>query len=200
MAEKKIEPKKVSGSNTKQQLLEAYDELVNQIEEKRKSELRPEEKIREKEARKAIEIADSLSMDSIIKSMGSIKGEAARLLGELSEKMEQEINKYIQVKKAIQEKEYELREIYEIHKSAQSLAALIEAQNRKCEEFETEMASRKEELEREMNSRKVELEQELTSSKEELERNSAMRKEVLEREIDTTREKWKKEKDDFNYQ
>ena len=109
MAEKKIQAKKVSGSNTKQQLLEAYDELVKQIEKQREAELRPEEKIREKEARNAIEVADSLSMDSIIKNVSSIKGEAARLLGELSDRLEQEINKYVQTKKAIQEKEIELR-------------------------------------------------------------------------------------------
>ena len=69
MAENKIKPKKVSSSNTKQQLLDAYDSLVKQIEEQREAELRPEEKIKEKEARKAIEIADSLSMDSILSSM-----------------------------------------------------------------------------------------------------------------------------------
>ena len=199
MAEKTIQPKKVSGSNTKQQLLEAYDDLVKQIEKQREAELRPEEKIKEKEARKAIEIADSLSMDAIIKNMSSIKGEAARLLGELSERMEQEINKYIQIKKAIHEKEDELREIYEIQKSAQSLAALIEAQNQKRGEFETEMTSRTEELERELRSRKEELEQEIETTREnwkkEKEETERLRNE--EKEAETNRRK--REKEEFDY-
>ncbi len=177
MAEKKVQPKKVSSSNTKQQLLDAYGDLVKQIEAQRESELRPEEKVREKEALQAVNIADSLSMDSIMKNATSIKGEAARLLSELSDRMEQEINKYVQIKRAIQEKEDELHEIYEIQKSAQSLAALLEAQNQKCAEFETEMVSRKDALEQELNSRTEE----------------------LGRQIETTRENWKKEKEEYEY-
>ena len=54
----------------------------------------------------------------------------------------------------------ELAEIYEIQKAASSLAALIEAQTLKKEEFEAEMAARKENLSREIDLTRAEWQQE----------------------------------------
>jgi hypothetical protein len=160
MADKKFQPKKISLSNTKQEMLDAYNELVKQLQERREAELKPEEKIEEKAKQQVVEVADSLSTEGIVQGMSALKAEIGRLLGQVSDRLEEEVNKYRQVRKAVEVKERELQEIYEIQKSASSLAALIEAQQQKRYEFEVEMTSEKEELEQEIESRRAEWEQE----------------------------------------
>ena len=78
----------------------------------------------------------------------------------LSERLEQEVGRDDAVKRAIAEKEQELAEIYEIQKASSSLAALIEAQNLKKEEFEADMAARKEALTREIEEMRSEWQKE----------------------------------------
>lgn len=74
--------------------------------------------------------------------------------------MEEEINKYKQVKKAVEVKENEIQEIYEIQKSASTLVALIETQEQKRQEFEDEMASKNDELNREIQDTRIKWEKE----------------------------------------
>ena len=67
--------------------------------------------------------------------------------------MEEEVNKYRQVRKAIDVKEREVQEIYGIQKASSSLAALIEAQQQKRQEFEKESQQKKEQMEKELAER-----------------------------------------------
>lgn len=160
MTEKKLQPQKLSLSNTKQEMLNAYNELLTQLQEKRETELKPEEKIEEKAMKKVVEVTDSLSTEGIVQEVSTLKSETGKLLGQLSDRLEEEVNKYRQIKTAVEVKEKELQEIYEIQKVASSLAALIEAQHQKRQEFELEIASRKEELSREVETIRAEWEQE----------------------------------------
>ena len=70
----------------------------------------------------------------------------------LSDKLDEEVEKDIRVKKAVAIKEKELAEIYEIERAASSLAALLEAQKEKRERFESEMALKKVNLEQEIQT------------------------------------------------
>jgi len=159
MADKKI-VQKISLSNTKQEMLDAYNDLVKKLDELRAAESKPEEKIEEKAVKNAVALADSLSLDGIVKGIGTIKAEIGALLNQLSEKLEREVGKYDTVKKALEAKESELREIFEIQKSASSLSALLEAQNLKREAFDVEMAEQKEALTLEIHSARSEWEKE----------------------------------------
>jgi chromosome segregation ATPase len=160
MTDKKPQPKKISLANTKQEMLSAYNELVKQLEERREAELKPQEKIEEKTRKQVVEVADSLSTEGVVGAVGTLKSEMGKLLVQLSDKLEGEVNKYKQIKAAVEAKENELGEIYEIQKSASSLAALIEAQEQKRQEFEAEMAARKEELTREIQTLRADWEKE----------------------------------------
>jgi hypothetical protein len=146
MAERKPASKKLSTSNTKQEMLDAYSDLLKQMEEKREAEAPPEQKVAEKVAREVVATADSLSDDTIFREINGLKAEVGKMLTTLADQLEQEVGRYDSVKRAIAEKERELAEIYEIQKAASSLAALIEAQNLKKEEFEADMADRKDSL------------------------------------------------------
>jgi len=53
MAENKMEPKKVSMSSTKQEMLNAYNALLKQLQEKDETELKPEKRIEEKKMNKS---------------------------------------------------------------------------------------------------------------------------------------------------
>lgn len=110
------------------------------------------------------------------------------MLTQISDRLEDEINKLEGVQKAIEIKEKELKELYEIEKTAATLAALIEAQNQKRQEFESEMAKRKEELIQEIEKTRAEWEKE--KEKYEMEAKERNAAEVKERE---------REKEEFQY-
>ncbi len=133
----------VSMKNTKKELLDAYGNLLKQLEEKRKSALQPERKVQERKKEEVLTAVSGLSTDGVTQNVNSLKVETGKLLSRLSEMMEKEVRKLEQVQQAIRLKEEELKEIYEIDKSAATLAALIEAQHQEREKFESEIKERK---------------------------------------------------------
>jgi len=182
MTDKTFQPKKISLSNTKQEMLNAYNELLKQLQEKREAEVKPEEKIEEKTKKQVVEVADALSTEGIVQAVSTLKSEIGKLLSQLSDRLEEEVNNYRQVKKAVEVKQQELQEIYEIQKSASSLAALIEVQHQKRQEFEEEMAARKEELNREIHTIRAEWDKEKKLHEAELKERDAAEAKRRERE------------------
>ena len=147
---------KITMQNTKKEMLAAYQEVLEQLKEKRAAVLKPEEQIAEKRTQKAVEMTDTLSTEGIVQEVSTLRLETGRLLSQLSDSLEEEVSRYRQVRAAIQAKEQELQEIYEIERSALSLAALLEAQHQKREQMETDLASRKDELTREIETLRAE--------------------------------------------
>jgi len=160
MTEKKIQPKRISKSNTKQEMLDAYNALLNQLEEKREAELKPEKKIEEKKMKEVVEVADTLSSEGVVKGISNLKLEIGKMLTQISDRLEEEVNKFKGIQKAIEIKENEFKEIFEIEKTASTLATLIESQDLKRQEFESEMAARKGELNKEIQTIRAEWEKE----------------------------------------
>ena len=160
MAEKKVEAKTVSMTNTKQEMLNAYNTLLEELEKKDKTELKPEKKMEEKKMKEVVKVADSLSSEGAVKEISNLKLEIGKTLAGISDNLEEEVNKYRGIREAIEIKENELKEIYEIEKSSATLAALIEANHQKRQEFESEMDDRKKELHREIQSIRAEWEKE----------------------------------------
>ena len=173
MAERKPATKKLSTTNTKQEMLDAYNELLSQKEEQRESAATPEQKVAEKAVKQVVAVADSLTTDGIISDISGLKAEVGKVLTTLSDRLEQEAGRYDAVKRAIVEKEKELSEIYEIQKAASSLSALIEAQNLKKEEFEAAMAERMEALTREIDEARQEWQKEKAQRAAELKEQEA---------------------------
>ena len=156
MTDRGFEPKKITMKNLKKEMLAAYNEVVQQLEEQRAVELKPEKAIEEKRLEEAVEVTDSLSTEGIVQEVSTLKLEVGKLLSQLSDRLEEEVGKYRQVRQAVEAKQKELQEIYEIEKSALSLAALIEAQHQKRQQTEAELAVRKEELTREIETLRTE--------------------------------------------
>jgi uncharacterized coiled-coil protein SlyX len=97
-------------------------------------------------------VADEMTTTGIAKEIGALKSEVTKLLTDLSEKLEDATARYQKIKISIELKEKELDEVYGIDKSAHSLAALIEANRQKKEEFERDMSERRMQLDEEINA------------------------------------------------
>ena len=172
--------KKLNVRNTKQQMLDAYNELAKSLEEKRDVELKPEQKAVEKETALVVEKANKISLDGVTQGIAQLKAEVNKTFSQLQEKLEDELSKYADLTEAVSAKEKELADIYEIRKSASSLVALIEAQNQRRTEFEAEMEEKKQalagEIERERKQRMLEKEQYEAKAKEQKEAEEKQRK------------------------
>jgi hypothetical protein len=129
MAEKSATPRKLSDKSTKQEMLDAYQALAKQLEEKRAAELAPERRLEEKRSEEAVKVATGIAPDGIDREIGQLKAEIGKFLADISDRLGEESGKFRQIQKAVESKERELKELYGIEKSAVSLAALLEAQN-----------------------------------------------------------------------
>jgi hypothetical protein len=138
--------KKLSIRSTKQEMLDAYNELAKSLEEKRDVELKPEQKSAEKETTLVMEKSNKLSLDGVSLGISQLKTEVNKTFSQVQESLENELLKYHELCQAVEAKEKELADIYEIRKSASSLMALIEAQNQRRNEFEIEMEKKKQTL------------------------------------------------------
>jgi len=87
MEEKKFQPKRLSTSNTKQEMLEAYNSVLRQLEAQRELEMKPEKKLEEKKAKEVIQVADSLSTEGITKETSNLKIETGKMLAQISDRM-----------------------------------------------------------------------------------------------------------------
>ncbi|MCM8813274.1 MAG: hypothetical protein NC924_04980 [Candidatus Omnitrophica bacterium] len=160
MPEKNIPVKKLALTNTKQEMLDSYNALVKQLEEKEKMALKPEDAVERKKSAEAVKIADGLSLDGIVKGMNELRMDIGKVFTRLADSLESELGKYEKVKAAVEVREKHLQEIYGIERAAQTLAALLEAQAKKREEFEQEMSARKTELTAELDTLRVEFQNE----------------------------------------
>ena len=182
MDEKKFQPKKLTVSNTKQEMLEAYHTVLKQLEAQREVELKPEKKLEEKKAKEVVQVAESLSTEGVAREISNLKIEASKTLAQISDRLEEEVAKFRAVQNAIVLKERELQELYEIEKSAISLAALIESQNQKRQQFESEMAEKKESLSQEIEALRAERDREKKEYEDGIKERDAAEKKRRDRE------------------
>jgi hypothetical protein len=182
MAEKNIVTKKLSDKNTKQEMLEAYQDLIKQIDAKRAAELNPERKLEEKASEEAVKAADNLTPDGVERAIATLKADIGKMLAELADKLADESGKYRSLQKAIDSKQRELQELYGIEKAAATLAALIESQNQKRRDFEVELQQQKEELSREIETNRAVWEKEEKQHELDLKEREALDKKARDRE------------------
>ncbi len=194
MTEKKTEqPEKLSMSNTKQEMLRTYNVLLKQLQEKREADLKPEQRVDKKKAKEVIAVASSLSSEGVVKGISSLRLEMSRTLTQISDKLEEEVNRLNGIQKAIDIKKEEIKELYEIEKSAATLAALIEAQNQKRQEFESEMAVKKEDLMQEIEKNRAEWKKEKEIYEMETKEQNSAEKKKREREKEEFQYAFKRE-------
>jgi hypothetical protein len=190
MAEK---ARKRSAVAAKQEMQSVLAEVQKSTQEQRAAESTPAERIEERATRSAVESADALSLGDVVKDITQLRSSVGRTLSQIADSLQAEVDKYQQVKKAIEVKEKDLAEIYEIERQAVSLAALLEAQQRKREEFEAQVAREKEEFEHEMARTRELWDSERQARETELKEQAAADAKVRQRERDEYQYKFARE-------
>ena len=140
----------VSMTNTKKELLEAYEEAKEHFESLSKDLLDAEKARQRLEKKVAATTADAQAAQDPLKRLHDLRGTLSRELTELAERFETEIETYRKIQSAIETKNEELSTIYEVETAASDLAALIDAQRVKKEQFERDMQDQKGAFEAEM--------------------------------------------------
>jgi hypothetical protein len=183
MAEKSATTKK--RASARQQVREAVEETEGLLAE-RAEESKPEEKLQARASQEAVAAADAISSEGIVKSIADLKASVNKTLLQLADRLEEEVVKYAQIKRAVAAKSDELQDIYGIQRSATTLLALVEAQERK-----------REQMERELNDEKTQLQQEIDALRAEQVREQKEH-EALEKERDGIEQK-KRQRDQEEY-
>lgn len=182
MAEKKATPKKLSAANTKQEMLDAYQSLLEEMKEKKEIEAKPEERREEKKVREALESAGKLTAEGVIRRINDLKVDIGKTLSQISDSLEEEVRRFENLQTAVSAREMEIRDLYQIEQSSGTLTALIEAQNRKKAEYEENMSERKAELEGEIEQLRDRWENEKAERERETKEWNVIEKKRRERE------------------
>jgi len=144
----------------RQQMLETLAETERAVSERRESQSKPEEKVESRNAAAAVAAADELAGRGVVQSIAELKSGIGRMLSDLSDKLEEQVARYVQIQRAIAARDKELKEIYEIERSASTLTALLEAHDRKQGELHREYTEQKQQLEEEIEQTRSSWEQE----------------------------------------
>jgi hypothetical protein len=166
----------------RQQVLEVLEESEKAVAEHREAAAKPEEKIAAKATAEAVAVAEELSNRGVVQSIGELKSSIGRMLSDLSDRLEDQVTRYTQVQKAIAAKDKELKEIYEIQRSASTLTALIEAHERQKAQMEQDLAAAKEQLEQEVEQTRAAWEVETKQHEAEAKERDAAEQKRRERE------------------
>jgi len=185
----------ITASSTKKEILDAYNNLLKVLETRAQTELKPEKTKAEREKQEVIQTSDTLTTDKVIKTLNELKNETSKALTDIAFKLEGETERYNKLKRAIEIKEAELQELFEIEKSAFTLAALLEAQKQQRVVFDNEMARRKELLELEINQTKADWENQKKQHTEEMKDNKEQEDKRRRREKEEYDYKFEREKE-----
>ncbi|MEA1923064.1 MAG: hypothetical protein U9N63_10435 [Pseudomonadota bacterium] len=170
--ENKNEIPNVTSSNTKKELLDAYMGM-KEILKNREREILNAQKAREKaEKQAALATAQKEAKNDPIQRIHDLRTSLGKELAGLAERFESEMETFNKVTIALEEKQVELKTLYEIEAAASDLAILIEAQQ----------------------ERKLQFDNKMKDSEEELDKNIKESKAAFDSEINEKREQWKKEK------
>ncbi len=181
----------VTSKNTKNQILDAYNELLQKVQEQKSQE--PKKVKEEKQNLELTQKAKSLSNEGIVKEVAALKVNFSSALDKLGDQFVSEYNKFEELQKAISIERKNLEELYQLSANTDSLAVMLMAQKEQKEKFEQEMTQRREELTEKINREKEQHETEMGEKralwkKEQDERAAAEKEEAANRKKERDRE------------
>lgn len=172
----------ISAKSTKDQILSAYNEMVERLEEKQVQS--PLEEKKKGDERAIIAKSAQTSLDGIVSHLATLKITLTKQIDTLSENLLEEFSKLSDLKQAIAIEQAHLKELYEIKETAHSLSALMLMQKEQTEEFDARIKEEQEQFVKEMEDKKT-----LWDKKQaELEMTYAERQKKLEKQ-----HKWEEE-------
>jgi len=150
--------KEISPKSTKNEILEAYNELFEKVKEQKPMD---RQAIKKKEEEKQIvKDASQQSSEKIIKGLADLKLDIGKSLDSLEEKLVAQYKKLTELQQAINIETKNLEEVYEIKLNTDSLAAVLLAQKEKKAGFEADIEEKKRDFETKMTEKKSQWEKE----------------------------------------
>lgn len=178
-----MEPE-MSLKNTKNEILEAYQEACKKLEESKRTDRQVEKARTEK--KEVVETALQNSVERVVNNLAELKLGIAKSLDELEGQLIGESKKLNGIRQAIEIENGNLLEIHEIRATADSLAALLYAQKEKRQQFETQIVQEKTSFEVDMADKLLQWKKE----QEEFERQKKEREDQLKKDRQREQEEY----------
>lgn len=175
----------ISTKSTKDQILAAYNDVVELLEEKQVQS--PLEEKKKGDEKAIIHKSSQTSLDGIVSHLATLKINLTKQIDTLSENLLEEFHKLSELQQAIAIEQKHLQELYEIKETAHSLSALMLIQKEETAKFELRMQETREQLSKEMEDKKALWEKKQAD----LEMNYAETKEKLEKQHKREEEEYK---------
>lgn len=186
----------VSLKNTKNEILDAYYEVLQELKETKKTSKQETKKEQEKQS--VIKTESQNTADQIVTDLANVKLAITRSLEELEKQLLEKHKKLINLNQAIELQNKSLEELYEIKANTDTLAALLQAQKLKKENFEKEITEQQLKFEQEMIQKRAAWKREqeevttLWKEQESLQKKVRQREEeeyIYKRELDRQKER-----------
>ena len=183
---KKIVHSDVSPKSTKDQILAAYNEVLEKLNEKQ-TEI-PQEIKKKQEEKVVVTKAAAYSPDTIVSDLSGIKLKTIKQLDALSEELFGEFQKLSDIRQAIDSEQKHLEELYQIKEMAHTLAALFQAHGEQKEKLHEAREQQKEDFDQFMSYQRLQWKEE----NDRLEREFQEKKETQEKDR-------KREEEEYEY-
>jgi len=131
----------VTVKNTKNQILDAYNDLLQKLQVQRTEE--PKKVQEQKKKEELVGNAKILSNEGIVKGIADLKVNLSSALDQLGDSFITEYKKFEELQQAINVEKQNLEDLYQLSANTDSLAVMLLAQKEKREQFEIEMNERK---------------------------------------------------------
>jgi hypothetical protein len=177
----------ISSKNTKNEILDAYHEALEQLKAIKKVSKQEIKMVEEK--KETVTKAISHSTDDIVNNIATLKLSLARSLEDVEEQLLSSRKQLTTLHQAIEIQGKELNELHDIKINADSLAALLHAQKEKAASFEKDMTTRTQTFEQDMAQKRL-------AWKKEQDEFEFLRKEYEQQ----TRKTRQREEDEYVYQ
>jgi hypothetical protein len=145
--------KAISEKSTKNEIMEAYNELLVKVREQKSLDAKAVKK--ETEEKEVVKAALENSVEHIVKRHADLKLEIVNSMDSLEEKLIKEYKKLTELQQAIEVQTKLLHELFQITAEADSLAALMLAQQEKEDAFDRQMEQKKGDFEAEMAQKRA---------------------------------------------
>jgi len=144
--------KTISDKNTKTEILEAYNDMIEKMKEQKAMDAKAVKK--EIEEKEIVKKASQHSVEGIVKNMADLKLEIIKSMDSLGERLIAEYKKLTELQQAIDVETKTIEDIYNIKVEAESLTALIVSQRDKRISFEAEMEQKKADFDNDMTQKR----------------------------------------------
>jgi len=189
--------KKVTIKSTKNQIMEAYNELLEKLKTQKTEE--PKKVQEQQQKLKLTKQAKELSNEGIVKGIGDLKVSVSAELDKVAENFVSEYKKFEELQKAIEIEKQNLEDLYQLSANTDSLAVMLLAQKEQKEKFEQEMAQCKQELSDKITDDKEKHEAEMAEKRAQWKKEQTDQQLAAKEEAAKTKKEREREEEEYLY-